>query len=213
MISLRIKDTRKFMSHLLVKDTFDNFLLSEASINTSCLHSIEGKINHSFYSDEEWAELDEDEKKYTSWLVQKPYCFSLIKGSKVPSSMKIVMLLSSSATVKLLNDSEALLSYDNINGLFINIKYQDGHADIITGTSLNIFSLDKTLDSSFDSYIRNFLIYNGLDFEETIYTHSSMKKLLCKAVFITFYINLIFSGALDFTGFAALLLALTSFEC
>ena len=120
---------------------------------TSCLHSIEGKINHSFYSDEEWAELDEDEKKYTSWLVQKPYCFSLIKGSKVPSSMKIVMLLSSSATVKLLNDSEALLSYD---------------ADIITGTSLNIFSLDKTLDSSFDSYIRNFLIYNGLDFEETI---------------------------------------------
>ena len=82
--------------------------------------------------------------------------------------MKIVMLLSSSATVKLLNDSEALLSYVNINGLFINIKYQDGHADIITGTSLNIFSLDKTLDSSFDSYIRNFLIDNGLDFEETI---------------------------------------------
>ena len=39
-----------------------------------------------------------------------------------------------------------------------------------------------------------------------------MKKLLCKAVFITFYINLIFSGTLDFTGFAALLLALTSFE-
>ena len=37
MISLRIKDTRKFMSHLLVKDTFDNFLLSEASINTSCI--------------------------------------------------------------------------------------------------------------------------------------------------------------------------------
>ena len=78
------------------------------------------------------------------------------------------MLLSSSDTLKLLNDSEALLSYVNINGLFINIRYQDGHADIVTGTSLNIFSLDKTLDSSFDSYIRNFLIDNGLDFEETI---------------------------------------------
>ena len=44
MISLRIKDTRKFMSHLLVKDTFDNFLLSEASINTSCLHSMKGRL-------------------------------------------------------------------------------------------------------------------------------------------------------------------------
>ncbi len=82
MISLRIKDTRKFMSHLLVKDTFDNFLLSEASINTSCLHSIEGKINHSFYSDEEWAELDEDEKKYTSWLVQKHTALVLLRAAK-----------------------------------------------------------------------------------------------------------------------------------
>lgn len=168
MISLRIKDTRKFMSHLLVKDTFDSFLLSEADIKTSCLHSIDGQINRSFYSDDEWTELNEDEKKYTSWLVQKPYCFSLIKGSKVPSSMKIVMLLSYKDTVNLLDNTETGLSYDNINGLFINIKYQDGHADIITGTSLNIFSLDKTLDSAFDSYIRHFLSDNGLDYEETL---------------------------------------------
>ena len=33
------------MSHLLVKDTFDNFLLSEADIKTSCSHSIDGQIN------------------------------------------------------------------------------------------------------------------------------------------------------------------------
>ena len=53
MISLRIKNTKTFMSHLLVKDTFDNFLLSEADIKTSCSHSIDGQINRAFYSDEE----------------------------------------------------------------------------------------------------------------------------------------------------------------
>ena len=32
MISLRIKDTKVFMSQLLIKDTFDRMLLSEATI-------------------------------------------------------------------------------------------------------------------------------------------------------------------------------------
>ncbi len=167
MISLRIKNTKAFMSHLLVKDTFDNFLLSEADIKISCSHSIDGQINRAFYSDEEWEELDPDARRYDMWLNQKPFCFSLIKGNKVPSSLKIVMLMSSKDTTSLLSRLETGLSADNINGLFINIRYQDGHADIITGTSLNIFSLDKTLDTAFDSYIKSFLSTKGLDFEET----------------------------------------------
>ena len=81
--------------------------------------------------------------------------------------MKIVMLMSTKDTEALLSQIEAGLSTDNINGLFINIRYQEGHADIITGTSLNIFSLDKTLDTGFDSYIKKFLADKGLEFEET----------------------------------------------
>lgn len=119
MISLRIKNTKTFMSHLLVKDTFDNFLLSEADIKTSCSHSIDGQINRAFYSDEEWETLEGDARRYELWLNQKPFCFSLIKGSKVPSSMKIVMLMSTKDTEALLSQIEAGLSTDNINGLFI----------------------------------------------------------------------------------------------
>ena len=110
MISLRIKNTKTFMSHLLVKDTFDNFLLSEADIKTSCSHSIDGQINRAFYSDEEWETLEGDARRYELWLNQKPFCFSLIKGSKVPSSMKIVMLMSTKDTEALLSQIEAGLS-------------------------------------------------------------------------------------------------------
>ena len=46
------------------------------------------------------------------------------------------------------------------------MKYQEGHVDILTGTSLNVFTLDKQLDTAFDQYIKTFLANAGLDFEE-----------------------------------------------
>ena len=51
MISLRIKDTKVFMSQLLIKDTFDRMLLSEATIKTACSYTINGQINKEYYSD------------------------------------------------------------------------------------------------------------------------------------------------------------------
>ncbi len=169
MISLRIKDTKTFMSQLFIKDTFDNFLLSEADIKTACSYRIDGQVNRTFYTDEEWSSLNEDSTKYTAWHSLKPFCFSIIKGNKVPSLLRIVMLLPGSEAARLLSHIETDISPDNINGLFINIRYQDGRADIITGTSLNIFSLDKALDSAFDSYIKSFLSDNGIDFEDALY--------------------------------------------
>lgn len=70
MISLRIKDTRKFMSHLLVKDTFDNFLFSEASTTLLFCILLKGRLTI-LSTQMRRAELNEDEKKYTSWLVSK----------------------------------------------------------------------------------------------------------------------------------------------
>lgn len=61
MISLRIKDTKVFMSQLLIKDTFDRMLLSEATIKTACSYTINGQINKEYYSDEEWDNLNNNE--------------------------------------------------------------------------------------------------------------------------------------------------------
>ena len=65
MISLRIKDTKVFMSQLLIKDTFDRMLLSEATIKTACSYTINGQINKEYYSDEEWDNLNNNEKSYS----------------------------------------------------------------------------------------------------------------------------------------------------
>ena len=153
MISLRIKDTKVFMSQLLIKDTFDRMLLSEATIKTACSYTINGQINKEYYSDEEWDNI-------------KPFCFSLIKGNKVPAAMKLVMLASYELVTDIIAKNNIAVMPENVNGLFINMKYQEGHVDIITGTSLNVFTLDKQLDTAFDQYIKTFLANACLDFEE-----------------------------------------------
>ncbi|MDO5402336.1 MAG: DUF5721 family protein [Eubacteriales bacterium] len=164
MISLSIKDVKLFMSHLLIKDTFDSFFLSEADISTANNFTINGNINRDFFSNEEFEALEN--KKYSLWKMLRPFCFSLIKGNRVPSSMKIIFLLSDSQCNGILSAIDTSLTADDINGLFMNIRYQNGQLSIITGSSIKIFTLDKSIDKAFDQYVCHFLSAAGIAFEE-----------------------------------------------
>ena len=48
-----------------------------------------------------------------------------------------------------------ILSSD-VGGLYIHILYENDSIEIITGTSLNTFTLDKTLDKYWDKTVINF---------------------------------------------------------
>ena len=78
MLSLTIKDTKNFMSQLLIKEAFDGLFLSEAVIKTANSYTISGELNKDFFSEEEWNDLPE--KSYSRWSSVKPFCFRLIKG-------------------------------------------------------------------------------------------------------------------------------------
>ena len=56
MLSLTIKDTKNFMSQLLIKEAFDGLFLSEAVIKTANSYTISGELNKDFFSEEEWNE-------------------------------------------------------------------------------------------------------------------------------------------------------------
>ena len=133
MISLTIKDTKTFMSHLLIKDTFDNMLLSEAAIVTGNTYNINGSINRSFFSDDELASL-------------------------------AIFLLSEGDTSQLAGQTD--INPEDINGLFINIRYSDSGLTLVTGTSVRTFTLDKSLEHAFDSYVKVFLETSGINYEE-----------------------------------------------
>lgn len=154
MLSLTIKDTKNFMSQLLIKEAFDGLFLSEAVIKTANSYTISGELNKDFFSEEEWNELPE--KSYSRWSSVKPFCFQLIKGSKVPSYMKMVFLLPPEQVTKLLSDNQTALTPDDINGLFLNIKYQDGAVSVVTGTSIKVFHLIKPLNTALMPLQRTF---------------------------------------------------------
>lgn len=50
MIALQITSMKNFMNHLLVADTFDPFLLEEATVSTALTVTIDGHINQGLLS-------------------------------------------------------------------------------------------------------------------------------------------------------------------
>jgi len=164
MISLKIIDVKAFMSTLLLQNVFDNFLLSELDINNYNHFHISGTLNEGFYSAEELELLAG--RKYSSWSDIKPIAFSLIKGNKLPLSIKIIFLLSPANAENVLRKSGLSIEPSDINGLFLNVRYEKGNLYLITGTSIKTFTLDKSLEQTWDADMKTFLKHYEIAAEE-----------------------------------------------
>ena len=74
MIALQITSMKKFMNHLLIADTFDPFLLEEATVSTALTVTVDGHINKDFYPADERGE-DCIPWDLQSWSKIKGLCF------------------------------------------------------------------------------------------------------------------------------------------
>lgn len=164
MIALKIDELKDFTKKLFVGETFDTFLVREVNIVTFNSFSIDGKVREGFYSDEE-LEAEQIER-FSSWKRLRPYCFSLIKGNKLPESFHIVLQLSPDRVDRFLQSKNIGFSSEQVNGLYLNIRYEGQVLTCISGTSLNQFTLDKTLEHEWDEAIRQFLKKENMGFEE-----------------------------------------------
>lgn len=154
MIALNIADIKSFMHKLLLTETFDRFLLLEASVTTFNTFQIEGTLQKSYYTQEEQELLGE--RTLSFWGEVRPFCLSLIKGKKTPLSFRFTFQLSASNTQKLLTQTGVGLTSDQVRGLLINLRY-DGHLlTCTTGTSLSIFTTDKKLDHAWDDMVQKY---------------------------------------------------------
>nr|WP_308743064.1 DUF5721 family protein [uncultured Anaerocolumna sp.] len=164
MISLKIIDVKDFMSKFLISNVFDNFLINELDINTFTHFHIDGKLNKEFYSKDELEILGE--RNYSKWSEIKPFAFTIIKGNKLPIFIKAVFALSPENIEKVIQKSGIHMKKEEINGLFMNLRYEKENLNIITGTSIKTFTLDKTLDQVWDGYVKDFLKYYEIAVEE-----------------------------------------------
>lgn len=165
MIALQIQDIKHFMNKLLLSQTFDNFLLVEGTVTTYNTFRIEGRIHKDFFTEEEQEELQMQKREFSLWKEVKPFCLELIKGKKTPLNFKFTFQLSKENTSRLLNSSgiTSILS-ENISGLLLNIRYDNGTLNVITATNLNLFTLDKALEHAWDDMVKRFLKQQEISF-------------------------------------------------
>jgi len=162
MIALKIEEQKTFTSGLFIGEMFDGFLVREATVVTFNSFTIDGRIRHGYYSDEE---LEENRiEEFSSWKVLKPVCFSLIKGKRLPESFRIVFMLSPDAKERFVEKHVPGMQPDLAGGLYLNVCYENNEMTVVTGTSMNVFTMDKTLEREWDESVKAFFKKHGIIF-------------------------------------------------
>ena len=155
------------MNKLLLTSTFDNFLLVEGSVVTHSTFRMEGRLHRDYYTPEELEDASLAEREFVLWKDLKPFCLELIKGKKTPLSFKFTFQLSKENTVKLFQSCGITsLRPENVAGLLLNVRYENGELCCITATNLTLFTLDKTLEQAWDEMVKRFFAKQEIDFLE-----------------------------------------------
>ena len=163
MVSLKISSVKGFMSSLLINSVFDHFWFSEGEVVTFARFSFDGALNRDYYSSDEQEILGLGKRRYVSWAEIKPYLHSVIRGKRTPVSCKLVLLLSDENAARVIRRSGAAVTPEQVGGFFLNIRFEKKEVHLVTGLSMKIFSMDKTLEHA---WVKTFLRLHDIAWEE-----------------------------------------------
>ncbi len=170
MISLQITSMKQFMAQLLASDTFDIFLLEEAVIGTGCTFTIDGHVNHAFYTENRAAaEMDgssDSEYDLRPWSEMKKICFDLIKGKRTPLFFRFVLHLKPEKADALLRKENCEVDPSGVKALALNIRYDGNRAVLTTATAFHTFLLTKEPDLIWDRALMQYLDAKGISYEQ-----------------------------------------------
>lgn len=160
MIALSLTDVKECMSKLLLSETFDSFLFIEGEIMTFATFAMDGYLKKDFYE-----EGTAPECEYALWKDVREYCFSLIKGKRTPLGFKFVLGLSKSNIQKLIQQQGLDFELEDIRGLYINLKYDGQKLQCVTGTAMNLFTMDKSIEQAWDVMVQRFFTQKEITYE------------------------------------------------
>ncbi|MBR1442525.1 MAG: hypothetical protein IJ583_03210 [Firmicutes bacterium] len=150
IFSIEETEVRTFMDKLFRCDTFDKLEVKSLVLETNVKFDILGNINKDY--------LEEGEERcYVRWSELKHNIFDLIKGGKKPKQLKIVFIPDRN-TISAIHKNAASLS--------LNLSYENDVIIGTTGTSQKKFSLDKSLDNTWENTIKKFFKKNNIAIKE-----------------------------------------------
>lgn len=158
-------DTRKCMNALLLQHAFDSFLFLEAEITTFNTYHINGRLQKDFYRQQTNEEPVIPTRQYALWAEQREFCFSVIRGKRTPLNFRFIFSLSAPNIAKLLEQEQLSFTDSDVQGLYLNFKYDGETLTCTTGTSMNLFTLDKSLENAWDKMAQRIFAKYEIPFE------------------------------------------------
>lgn len=165
MQAIHILDIKPFMQLLFQTEQLNEYEFVSADIRTDMTYSLDGHINRSFFSEEELVQHSLTQRSYLTWSIAREKVFTLIKGKRTPSLLKIVLRASVPETENLISSTNSSLNSNDIDGIFLNIIFQENKLNVICGISYKIFTMDKELESEFSAKIITLLKSNSITCE------------------------------------------------
>lgn len=165
MLALEICSLKNFMNHLLVSDTFDIFLLEEATISTANTFTIDGHINPEFFSREN-SDISVPVYDFRPWSEVKGLCFDLIKGKRTPLFFRFVLHFMPEKATALLESRGCSVDSSQVKALVLTIRYDGSKALLTTGTAFHTFVLSKEPDTIWDIALKQYLDKKEIEYEE-----------------------------------------------
>jgi len=148
MLALELDKTavKGFMGKLLREELFDTYEVRTMEIAAPTRIAIDGAIIEKAPGESE-GDVQVALKKaiFTTWGVLRPLVYEIIKLSSKPKHVKIVFSHHSPQEV-----------HTNAAALFLNFVYEKDAVSFTTATAQREFALDKSLDSTWDEWVRNF---------------------------------------------------------
>lgn len=160
MLALKIKENGNFMTRLLSSDTFDIFLLNEATLRMSVTWTVDGRINSSFFEDS-----SDVRYKFEEWKNIRPRMRDLIKGKKAPVSFQIVLQLKPQLMEALFDKSGNSRLLSTVSSLILTVRMDEKGIVLISGISRSGFTPDKNADILWDKAVSRFLDRKEIAYE------------------------------------------------
>lgn len=151
-----IKDIKTFLNGLFKDERYESFYLFSIKLEAAVSYEIDGKINKAFFSEDELSQLNNME--YICWKDVKKTVLDYLNKGKLPVKMKLILMFNKDNVNRLIEMNNIPIHPNNVRALFMNVIYSDNRLSITTGTSLNVFTMDKTLEELWDKTVEKYYI-------------------------------------------------------
>ena len=149
-----IDEKTEYLKELFEKEKYDSFYLYEVRVKTKLDYYVNGRLNREYFDTEEQADLPE----YVEWKDIKQIVYSYIKGKRLPIGFKIILMFNRENISRLLEMNNLPVKTEDVSALFMNVVYEHESLSVTTGTSLKIFTMDKTLEHVWDDTVKKYYI-------------------------------------------------------